>query len=344
MTTGENNNCDRRLSRAARSLLHEKLLTFPTVKSMDLDPSSWSVWQLLSYVLDDPREKIQASPSCPLLPELDLWKEHELNSAVQSYDPINKKDQRTVSGLTSSHFARIFRREHPYIYQCLYCQKSFTSRYYLDLHQSTHHPRSKSHNATSTTNNNSTTSTTGALSVCPATTWCQFLSMTACHQRALQDEPYYGRGSNGRRKDRYKVEAKLWKEEHAVPCTVAAANAARQTCHRVGELCFASTSPENKEFWHQQVCNTASLSCPSHLQQLYFRSRMDGDLILRQVHEWQQDWTYWYQEHHNVGWMGRLLLLALCAYYIRFAYQQWKRYRRNLRPAPRLLRSKAKRL
>ena len=318
--------CDRRLSRAARAILQEKLLASPQGKKLEEKPADF--WQLLELFVGHSEYDgaSNTTTTCPLWPSHDLLRADELHSAVIPADPKRIPRQRRT-GFTTARFAHVYSHGHnPYWYQCLYCHKTFSTRYYLDRHMANQH-------ATTIHNNDNNTH------ICPATDWCPFLSPTACHDRALQDEPYYDKGSGGRRNDRYKVEARLWKQAHAVPCTAAAATAATITCRAVGDACFRHH--DTAAYWKNVVCRR--LSCPSRLQHLYFRSQQDGDLILQQLHQWQDEWSDWYEEHPNVGWAGSGTLLLLLLYYARLGYRQWVRYRRRTRAGPRLLRPKAKR-
>lgn len=330
----DGSSCDRRLSRTARSLLKEKLLTSPLAPK-DAS-SSLDLWQLLDHVLVvRPTSHGAATPAdessvtCPLLPQWDVGRDHELHSAVIPAD-VSGIPRQQKTGFTTARFARSYvNSDDPHWYKCLYCQKIFSSRYYLDLHQATQH-----HHPDSSNNNNTDTM------ICPATDWCPFLSPTACQHRALREEPYYDRGSAGRRGDRYKVQAKLWKQAHDnVPCTVTAVQRARRACRDVGAACFDhDNNHAMRDYWQQHVCGAAALSCPNQLQQLYFRTLQDGDLVLRQVHEWRDEWVYWSHDHHALGWTGGLILAVLGVYYAVMGMRTWQCHQHSHRAGPRLLR------
>lgn len=36
---------------------------------------------------------------------------------------------------------------------------------------------------------------------------------------------------------------------------------------------------------------------------------------MRHVHEWEEEWIYWAEEHHEVGWVGLILLVLLAIWY-----------------------------
>jgi hypothetical protein len=153
----------------------------------------------------------------------------------------------------------------PHLYQCLYCQKVFATRYYLDLYFQTHHS-----NVTTTNNNTTLTSNDDDNAmIFPATDWCRFLN---CQEWTLELEPYYGPGSEGGwDRDQHKMEAQLWTQAHDVPCTHDSVEHAQEACQQMVDSCFAVPQQQKllSQFLHAQVCHQL-LSCPDRFHKLFF--------------------------------------------------------------------------
>ena len=146
--------------------------------------------------------------------------------------------------------------------------------------------------------------------VCPANAWCEFLSEQACQDMALELENYYDRGSEGYGDDRYAVSRKLFKQAHAVECTPSGMEQAKMKCQDVMQSCFEE---ELQEYLLLTLCTP--MSCPDRIHRLFFNTVGQANLALKQVHEWQEDWAYWSAEHHNVGWIGILVLVGLIVWF-----------------------------
>jgi hypothetical protein len=290
--------CDRRLSRAARTLLHKHVRRL--VVDLDIDIgidrdyyySEDSVWTLLEHWLQD-----ATSAECPLFRDVGR---HDEEHSVAVKAPDNLKGAYPTYVLQQRRQASPKRPQH--WFQCGYCGKTFATRYYLDVHLQHHHNNHNHHHHHHHhhEHDNARTIPTAAVDpslVCPAQEWCRVVGGLAnCHEQALKDEPYYDRGSSGWGADGKSIQHKWTKLAHSVPCDLETIRADCRTvlldsC-RVSDaslvlLCDMLSCPRH-HFWQ-----TPSLVVPDHWHEM-----------------WLQE-----SHHHGSGVVGGILLcLGLCAY------------------------------
>jgi hypothetical protein len=303
--------CDRRLSRAARSLLRKHLLRAQHkhghngVSPLDSHSHSHShshsprytntytnnnnnnnillynddeetsqyidVWSLLEDMLG----KTDAS-KCPLIPSRDVWRhdeEHTSRIRVPShlnfaYPAHALQQRRKASPNRLSHW-----------FQCGYCGKVFSTQYYLDVHMQTRHPHDDVNGGV----------------VCPANDWCRVVGLANCHEQALLEEPYYGRGSGGWGADRKFVEHKWKKVAHnSAPCDL---EAIRADCRSILALRCAVALADD-------IC--AGLECPTHHRWQTFSDSMS---IFVPDH-WQKTWMKEARGHHHMGFVILVFLVV----------------------------------
>jgi hypothetical protein len=222
--------CDRRLSRAARELLRRHLfeswketLELTSDTKFHVDVSEWNVWQLLEATLRVPVEgHLAKDMSCPLVPSLDVYFQQETSTLVLDGSAARSIQNAAIPG--ALHSARkINRKNRAIFHQCGVCQKNFTSHFYLDKHFDNLHSVNKS---------------TMALRdcICPAITYCRFLSPIACFDQAMLLEPFYGPGSDGHGADRHAVQHKLLQLQPI--CSERIQSAAIMLCHEIVDVCF----------------------------------------------------------------------------------------------------------
>lgn len=262
--------CDRRLSRAARKLVHQHLLRILETEQ-DLFYGfldQYDVWGLLEHWLHG---RVRTRPECPLIPSLDAYRvdeEHSLEVEVprkmHGAYPSFVSQKRPKSSRPQTWF------------QCAYCGKTFSSRFYLDAHlQRTHRLEETS-------------------TFCPASDWCRAVGLANCHRVALEDEPYYDRGSNGWGDDGKLIRHKLMKIAHEVSCSV---EEIRAECNSVFEACGIT---EDSTRW----CD--SLICPHH----NFANMLSPDQLK----------DVWASEiQHSGGFLFAIICLAI--YFV--AYFLW---------------------
>lgn len=312
---GNADDCDRRLSRAARNLLQQHLLAAA--------PSSYrlfagnhnhkhnddnDVWTLLDHWLRDARPS-----ECLLFSSRDILRVEEEHS-------IPLKPVRHLQGAypaTTIKERRKYHKTSKRWWKCGFCSKLFHSRYYLDLHFETHHHHHHHHEYPKSLPVSSLSSVSSEHSnnnnmVCPAKEWCQFLGHANCHMQALQDEPYYAPGSDG-----WDVGASNHGNDHSSSTT-------RLIQH--GHLKVAQSTPCNLEqvksdcrvVLHQcrvsdmSLCE--SLTCP---QQHYYHHEYYSSSFVPPL-DWHSKWET-YERHYGAGSLlsiGACLLSCLWVYYM----------------------------
>mgnify|MGYP005849406849 CR=1 FL=1 len=304
------NGCDHRLSRAARALLERHLRSILALKEGsniydEQSIDSATIWELLEMAL----VPSAAANNCPLLPSKDMLRWHEEQSTVLLPPPSKGTSRMGVSlrSALAKQPKRIWQKI-PW-YQCALCGKMFSSRFYLDQHLDQTH--------TSTTEISAGAGEMG--DICPAIAWCPALPF--CAHQALEAEPYYGPGSNGLSPDdRFDVHRALWQQAHPElgesPCDENEMQQSQQQCYQMMEHCFSETI-EIRQRLEQSICDR--ISCPDRLHQLFFAASASSNeaaaMMMKDVHEWQDEWSDYYAEHHEIGWMGAVLLVALtCGY------------------------------
>jgi hypothetical protein len=205
---------------------------------------------------------------------------------------------------------------------------------------------------------------------CPAIEWCRAFSDQACQDMALELEPYYDRGSDGYGNDRWTVARKLSQAAHAVPCTTGAMDEATRQCRQIVGACFGGSEeggggggggggftnkavPGGRQL-HLEESLCPTMNCHSRLHQLFagastgVRAASSGTrtttvstttvTLTDRLHEWQDEWTYYNQEHGKVGWMGLLLIVGLVLWYAVKVIQHREAQPRRTTAGTRLLR------
>jgi len=280
MQSAHSSTCDRRLSRAARSLLFQQLkyavMSVDNVKkdrkhdnnnnNDDDDVSMLTVWQLLERSLAPNVQQQQQhhnnnSNQCPLLPDRDILRYHEEQSIVLRPPPKAAANSRLgISTRSALYRLGTHSWKHTAWYECGLCGKIFSSQYYLDRHLDHHHAHEfQQQSSNDDNNNNSINNGPTWIFTCPATSWCP--GLPSCSQRAMELEPYYGPGSGGLGTyDQAIVRRSLWNKESydttavlydsgsgagaaaTVPCNEDHMRAQKCICQQLVRDCFTGTT------------------------------------------------------------------------------------------------------
>lgn len=268
----ETTECDRRLSRTARDMIQSQIL--PIVRhylndnKIPLPPATKKspMTRVPTSMFDDSigatLPLVIMDPSCPLHPYLDLYRDHERSVLTSLPGSMRKSPRRSI----------------PHWFKCGLCGKVFATRYYLDVHQSKRHDDMM--NATNVC----------LADLCPA--------LGGCDERALQLEPYYGRGSGGVGPDAHMVKAAYLRQMPV--CTMGSIDASRKLCTTVMSGCFPSSLAAQL---HQAVCE--HMSCHGKLHQF----------VHRHWYTWRDEWEDHYQGI-KLSWISGLFLAGLAVYYL----------------------------
>ena len=181
-------------------------------------------------------------------------------------------------------------------FTCSLCGKTFASRYYLDQHlQRTHRAATRQ--------------------VCEAD-WCrQFLSLQACHDVALEMEPFYGRGS-AQGPDSGKIRHSLAREAHSRPCKEDDMLKVKGRCENTVASCFYSESVAQQ--LNQSLCQ--ALSCHHRLHRLVaLLPRLGANH--EGTYGWSSVWAETHARHYEIGLFGTAALIFLFIVYVRCAFE-----------------------
>jgi hypothetical protein len=314
-----------------------------------------TVWELLDQFLAPNGPGAATLSTCPFVPSRDLLRYHEEHARI-----IPAQAAR-YSATSTPLVGRRRTGGRPAWHQCALCNKVFSSRYYLDEHFDNRHAQELSNETKSSKSNHDrehgNSSSIGDSDAdpsieteinyyCPAIEWCRAFSDQACQDMALELEPYYDRGSDGYGNDRWTVARKLSQAAHAVPCTTAAMEEATRQCRQIVGECFGgeeggglsnkAVPGDRRLHLEESLCPT--MSCHSRLHQLFAgastgvraassstRVSTGSPTIMTladRIQEWQDEWTYYNQEHAKIGWMGLLLIAGLVLWYVVKMIQQ----------------------
>jgi hypothetical protein len=300
--------CDRRLSRAARSLLQRHLRRLdPSLPSNDKQQVVVDdVWTLLDQWLET-----TARQKCPLNSNMDVLR-HDEEHSIAIPIPSN------LNGAYPTQVLQQRRKNSPrrpsHWWQCGYCGKTFGTRFYLDLHLQQHHH----HHPSQSIENDGM--------ICPAKDWCRVVGLANCHAQALVEEPFYDRGSGGWGADRTFVQHKWTKVAHSVPCNV---TEIQMECRSVMETACGGNMMSSSNS-SELFCE--SLSCPSHHHFWQQDSGSDD--------HWYEMWLLEKAQHHSRGLLGGMLFcVALClsVYALSLPPPKMKKGKRHNHPGRRLL-------
>ena len=268
--------CDRRLSRAARSLV-VKLLErhFKSSDDKEKNHNDFSHYQALLF------QRILRSPipeTCILDPSRDIYVEEE-QSTVKIPNPKFSKEAYPVTVLKQRQRQNSSHKPNAW-YQCGICGKVFMSQFYLDQHCQSHHHH---HRDVQVGN--------AAERICPARHICEHaLNWKVCHQVALHNEPYYGRGSGIDRHVQHDWNVKA----DSIPCDFSL-----QKC----QLLFTDCGMSDEDAL--SICDDPILQCHHHDSIFSFHWNDHMDL-------WESEWNeHATVSHRSVILVGVCLLVGL---------------------------------
>lgn len=296
--TSQISNCDRRLSRAARSILINKILPIlqhydETIDNIPL--SKLSKQDKMDYYESSILSLANNPKTCLLNPKRDIyWQEETLHKVVQP------------------------RRRHPSqkLHQCGLCGKKFVSKYYLDLHLDSKHM-------------NDHVPKESGYEICPAIELCNIIGgQSICSRKALEDEPFYAPGIhydtnyNDHKHNLHSQSIKRTyeKDAYSKPCSIS--DSSIQQCHDIIETCFGGNDGLVRDL-NSLLCDTQSC----HHQ---FHSLLNS---IVSVHHGYEYWDSHHDEVNSIGYFGIFLIVAVILYYGKGSLDKWteKKFKRRKR-------------
>lgn len=316
--------CDRRLSRAARSILVREVLPIlrhhsaskrgsavkrkrPTSIGGTAAPEdATELWEVLLEHLDsngggaDNDGASQKAAACLLDPRNDLFRYHEASSHAR----VNPAHRGNPTQRNRYKGAKI-------VYTCDICGKTFHTRYYLDNHMDNKHSGSleKSESSEDASLVGSREAQEEEKWICPATALCPALGgMAECERMALETEPFYGPGSAGIGPDgpgvRMEWQRKLMEDSSS--CNEDAMVESREQCRTLFGKCFGNNDELLEEI-NEHVCDR--LTCEDRLHGLA------GSLSDKlSFHHLREEWNR-HHYHHGIGIWSCIFGAILAIFY-----------------------------
>ena len=331
--------CDRRLSRAARSILVREVLPIlrhhsaskrgsavkrkrPTsIGGTSESEDATELWEVLLEHLDsngggaDNDGASQKAAACLLDPRNDLFRYHEASSHAR----VNPAHRGNPTQRNRYKGAKI-------VYTCDICGKTFHTRYYLDNHMDNKHSASLEKSESS-----EDASLVGGREaqeeeekwICPATALCPALGgMTECERMALETEPFYGPGSAGIGPDgpgvRMEWQRKLMEDSSS--CNEDAMVESREQCRTLFGKCFGNNDELLEEI-NEHVCDR--LTCEDRLHGLA------GSLSDKlSFHHLREEWNRHHYQH-GIGIWSCIFGAILAIFYGGMMCGFWGRTKRH---------------
>ena len=331
--------CDRRLSRAARSILVREVLPIlrhhsaskrgsavkrkrPTSIGGTAEPEdATELWEVLLEHLDSNGGGTgndgapQKATTCLLDPRNDLFRYHEASSHAR----VNPAHRGNPTQRNRYKGAKI-------VYTCDICGKTFHTRYYLDNHMDNKHSASLEKSESS-----EDASLVGGREaqeeeekwICPATALCPALGgMAECERMALETEPFYGPGSAGIGPDgpgvRMEWQRKLMEDSSS--CNEDAMVESREQCRTLFGKCFGNNDELLEEI-NEHVCDR--LTCEARLHDLA------GSLSDKlSFHHLREEWNRHHYQH-GIGIWSCIFGAILAIFYGGMMCGFWGRTKRH---------------
>jgi len=334
--------CDRRLSRAARSILVRDVLpilrhhsaskrsstkrkrpTGSTSTSTAEPEDATELWEVLLEHLESntrsgsgANDEASQSTACLLDPRNDLFRYHE----ASSHALVNPAHRGKPTHRNRFKGAKM-------VYTCDICGKMFHTRFYLDVHMDNKHRMSldkpESSEDASLVGGREPGVQGDKKWVCPAEAFCPALGgMAECERMALETEPFYGPGSAGLGPDgsvtRLEWQRKLVGDSSS--CNEDAMRESREQCRDLFRTCFERNEALLEEI-KGHVCDR--LTCEDRLHGLA-GSLSDGPPFLRLREEWNH-----YYHHHDIGIWSCIVVVTLAMFYGGMMCRFWGKRKRH---------------